>query len=530
MKQWIGILLLSGTVAYAAPKPNIIVILADDMGFSDLGCYGSEIPTPNLDALAADGLRFTRFYNTGRCSPSRTALLTGLYSQQAGIGLLTEDKKQPGYRGQLNDQCVTLAEVLGSAGYFTAISGKWHVGHDNGKEPGPWVRGFQRSLNAAKGAFYYGHGNGSTLFLDGEEIAASDERLPENWYVTDLWTTYSLKFIDEAIQEEKPFMLYLPHIAPHFPLQAPADEIEQFRGNYKMGWDELRKSRYAKQIELGIIDESWPLSKRPDDVPAWDSLSAEEQDRFDHMMAVYAAVVAHLDKSIGDLVSGLKERGVLDNTLILFMSDNGGSGEPTWKGLSIGDPTQPDSRWLCGAGWAYAQCTPFYRYKRYNHEGGISTPLIAHWPAGIVAKGELRNQMSHLIDVMPTVVELGGATYPEQYKGHQILPMEGTSLVPTFGNKPLDREVLYWEHMRNAAMRVGDMKLVREGGNGAWELYDMAKDRTEQNNLARKHPEQVQTMAAKWNIWANRANVLPYPGGGKANKSKKSESAKRSAD
>ncbi len=519
--------LVSSAIAAETQRPNVIVILVDDMGFSDVGCYGGEIPTPNIDALANGGLRFTRFYNTGRCSPSRASLLTGLYSHQTGIGLLVADQRLPGYRGQLNRQCATIPEVLGAAGYFTAMSGKWHLGHHNGLEPGPWMRGFDRSLNAASGGFYYPSEPKSELFLNGEAIGDDDSRLPENWYTTDLWTTYGLKFIDEALDERKPFFLYLAHNAPHFPLQATAEEIAQFRGKYGMGWDKLRKQRYAKQMELGIIDENWPLSRRPSDVPAWDSLSAEEQDKSDHMMAVYAAVVAHLDRSIGDLVSGLNKRHVLDNTLILFMSDNGGSGEPNAKGMFIGDPTKANSHWLCGAGWAYAQCTPFYRYKRYCHEGGIATPLIAHWPQGISSKGELRKQPGHLIDLMPTLVELSGADYPETLNGTSVLPMEGKSLVPAFNDQPIERGNVFWEHMGNAAIRDGDMKLVREKRSGDWELYDMSKDGTEQNDLAVRHPERVQSLSKQWQAWANRTQVLPAPGSGKTKKSKRLKNASK---
>src|SRR4051812_24343126 len=308
-----------------AKRPNIVLVLVDDMGFSDLGCYGSEIPTPNLDALAAGGLRFTQFYNTGRCCPTRASLLTGLYSHQTGVGHMVEDQGAPGYRGRLNDQCATFAEELNPAGYFTAMTGKWHVGQEHGVSPAS--RGFQRSLNAPAGGFYQAGSPRAKLFLNGEAIANDDARLPQGWYTTDLWTTFGLKFIDEAREAKKPFFLYLAHNAPHFPLQAPAEEIAKFRGQYKAGWDALRLQRQAKQIQLGIVDQAWPLAPRPDAVKAWEGLTEEQRDRFDHIMAVYAAVVSRMDHAVGDLVAGLKERGVLDNTLILFMSDNGGNAE-----------------------------------------------------------------------------------------------------------------------------------------------------------------------------------------------------------
>jgi arylsulfatase len=383
----------------AAEKPNIIVILVDDMGFSDIGCYGSEIPTPNLDALAAGGLRFTQFYNTGRCCPTRASLMTGLYSHQTGVGHMTQDKGALGYRGRLNDQCATFAEELKPAGYFTAISGKWHVGQEAGVTP--WSRGFDRSLNAPAGGFYLPASPRAKLFLNGEALTNDDPRLPKDWYSTDLWTTFGLKFIDEAKAANKPFFLYLAHNAPHFPLQAPAADIAKFRGKYQAGWDAIRLQRHAKQIELGIVDKAWPAAPRPAAINAWDSLTAAEQDRFDHLMAVYAAVVSRMDDSIGNLVAGLKQRGMFDNTLILFMSDNGGNAESGPRGRTDGDPTAAESNWFCGESWAFLQNTPFRRYKHFNHEGGIATPLIAHWPLGIAAKNELRPQPAHLIDAHP---------------------------------------------------------------------------------------------------------------------------------
>jgi arylsulfatase A-like enzyme len=526
----LAIFLLFGSAlsARAAEKPNIIVILVDDMGFSDLGCYGSEIPTPNLDALGANGLRFTQFYNTGRCCPTRAALLTGLYSHQAGVGHMTEDKNQPGYRGRLNDSCVTIAEVLKPAGYFTAMSGKWHVGQNFGVAPSN--RGFDRSLNAAAGGFYFPTGPRAELFLNGEKIANDDPRLPANWYSTDLWTTFGLKFIDEAREAKKPFYLHLCYNAPHFPLQAPAEDIAKFRGKYKAGWGAIRDARYAKQTQLGVIDTAWDKSPRPKEVQAWKDVPAEEQDRFDHLMATYAACVHHMDKAVGDLVSGLKQRGVLDNTLILFMSDNGGNAESGPKGRTEGDPTTGRSNWFCGESWAFVENTPFRLFKHYNHEGGISSPLIVHWPAGIAAKGELRSQPGHLIDIMATCVDVGGAVYPKAFHGKDITPMEGRSLRPAFAGKPVEREALFWEHEGNAAVRVGDDKLVRFGKGGAWELYDMKTDRTELHNLAAAQPDKAKALAEKWQTWAERAHVVPYPdGGGKEGKGNKGKAKKGKA-
>jgi arylsulfatase len=497
----------------AARKPNIIVILVDDMGWSDISCYGSEIPTPNLDRLAANGIRFTQFYNTARCCPTRASILTGLYPHQAGVGHMTEDSGTPGYRGRLNDQCVTLAEVLRGGGYFTAMTGKWHVGQEHGVTP--WGRGFDRSLNAPAGGFYYAGGNKARLFLDGKELANDDPVLPKNWYTTDLWTDFALRFIDESLPTKKPFFLYLAHNAPHFPLQAPAEEIAKFRGKYLIGWDKLREERHKRQIAAGLVDKAWALSPRPPEVKPWDQCSAEEKDRFDLIMAIYAAVVAHMDASVGRLVEGLQNRGLLDNTLILFLSDNGGNAESGPSGTLKGEPPGgPASTVFCGQSWATLQNTPFRRYKHYNHEGGISTPLIAHWPAGIPARGELRHQPGHLIDIMATCADVGAAPYPKEFNGQPIQPMEGKSLVPAFANKPIQRDALYWEHEGNAAVRVGDYKLVRKGGGGAWELYDLVKDRTELGDLAGRMPDKVKELAAKWNAWAERCHVLEKKAGG----------------
>ena len=518
LRAFIALLALAAS-SWAATKPNIVVILVDDMGFSDIGCYGSEIPTPNIDALARNGLRFTQFYNTARCCPTRAALLTGLYAHQAGVGHMVENQKLPGYVGHLNDSCVTMAEVLRPAGYFTAMSGKWHVGQNQGVTPKS--RGFDRSLNAPAGGFYYAESPRAELYLDGEKIANDDPRLPKGWYTTDLWTTFGLKFVDEALAAKKPFYLHLCHNAPHFPLQAPKADIEKFLGKYRLGWEDVRARRYARQLEMGLIDKQWASSPLPAAITPWKDVPAAEQERFDHLMATYAAVVYRMDKAIGDLVEGLRQRGALDNTLILFMSDNGGNAESGAKGRTDGDPSDGKSQWYCGESWAYAENTPFRLYKHFNHEGGVSTPLIAHWPAGIAAKNEFRRQPGHLIDVMATVVEVSGATYPKEFNGKPILPMEGRSLVPAFTDQPIQRDALFWEHEGNAAVRVGDLKLVRQGRNGPWELYDLKVDRTELHDLAKSQPEKAKELAALWLAWAERAHVLPAPGAGGGKKKAK---------
>jgi len=498
----------------AAGKPNIVVILVDDMGWSDIGCFGGEIPTPHVDALAKNGLRFTQFYNTARCCPTRASVLTGLYPHQAGVGHMMQDKGEtyPGYRGHLNDHCVTIAEVLRGAGYFTIMTGKWHVGQERGVTP--WTRGFERSLNAAAGGFFFPDSPRTDLFLNGENVGRRGGPLPDDWYSSDLWTDFGLKFIDESLAAGKPFFLYLAHNAPHFPLQAPQEDIARFRGKFKAGWDELREDRYARQKEMGLIDPTWPLSPRPDPVKAWDLLTPEQQDRFDHIMAIYAAVMARMDAAVGRLIAGLEQRGVLDNTLVFFLSDNGGNAESGPDGRLEGRlPGDAASTVFCGQSWATLMNTPFRRYKHFTHEGGISTPLIVHWPAEIPEsiRGRLCHQPGHLVDIMATCVDVSGAEYPREFKGQPIQPLEGVSLRPALAGQPLDRkQPLFFEHEGNRGIRDGDWKLVATGPDGPWELYNLKSDRTEQQDLAAQHPEKVRQLLDQWEAWARRANAIPW--------------------
>ena len=506
----------SSSAAQAADRPNIVIILVDDMGFSDLGCYGSEIPTPNIDALAAGGVRFTQFYNTARCSPTRASLLTGLYPHQAGMGHL-DSEVHPGSKGttgRLRDDCVTIAEVLKDAGYLTCMTGKWHLGQQHGTPP--WEQGFDRSLNSPSGGIYFRkQPYRPEIFLNGEKKIKDDPMFGKQWYSTDLWADWGLKFVDEAIDADQPFFLYLANCAPHFPLMAPKKDIERYRGKYMQGWSELREARHERQKELGIVDPAWPLSELPPDVPEWDSLSDKEKERFDHMMAIYAAMLDVVDRNVGKVVAHLKERGQLDNTLILFLSDNGGNAESGPRGIYEGkNPGGPNSRVFLGQNWATLNNTPLRRYKHFTHEGGISTPLIAHWPAGIAndRNGKLERQPGHLVDVMATVVDVTGAKYPTEYKGHEIQPMEGVSLRPALAGEDLEREnPIYWEHEGNRAIRRGKWKAVMKL-KGPWELYDIVADRTEQHDLVDKQPELAKELIAEWEAWAKRADVGPWPG------------------
>jgi arylsulfatase A-like enzyme len=505
-------------------RPNVVVILVDDMGWSDLGSYGGEISTPHLDALAAGGLRFTQFYVTPRCSPSRASLLTGLYPHQAGMGHLDNvvHEGSSGTTGRLNDRSVTIAEVLREAGYFTAMAGKWHLGQQNGSPP--WQRGFDRVLNIRAGGIFFPNQNfqggdeltkrgQEPLYLDGRPIARDSPELGQNWYTTFLWTDFALKFVDEAKKNGKPFFLYIPHNAPHFPLMAPPELIAKHRGKYKAGWDRLRNARYRRQIEMGVIQARWPLSPREPDSPAWDSLSPETQDRFDQLMAVYAAMIEAVDTSVGTLVEGLRARGALDDTLIVFLSDNGGNAESGPGGRVEGSPPGgPDSNLYLGMNWAALTTTPFRRFKHFTHEGGIATPLIAHWPQGIRRRNALEHQPGHLIDLMATIVDVTGATYPGEFKGSAIQPMEGVSLHPAFAGGRIRRtRPIFWEHEGNRAVRSGRWKLVSRYPDG-WELYDMTADRVERNDVARRHTDIVRKLAAEWEAWAKRANVDRWAG------------------
>lgn len=511
----------------AKATPNIVIILADDLGFADLGRYGSEIETPNLDKLAANGVRFTQFYNTPRCCPSRAALLTGLYPQQAGVGNMTEDRKLPGYRGHLNERCVTIAQLLRSAGYRTLMVGKWHLGN-----PGPIVNGFEE---------YFGLFDGFDSFWKPKPYVRRPEGRPlrkyeeGKFFATDAFTDYALDFLAEARQERgRPWFLYLAHTAPHFPLHAHEEDIARYEERYRKGWDAVRVERHARQKTMGLIDPSWPLSPRSDYLhkfsqeqrknPAWDSLDADRRADLARRMAVYAAMVDRMDRNIGRLVNNLTRHGELDNTLIMFLSDNGGSAE--WDAFGFDNKSGPDnilhkgadlktiggpgSYVSAGSGWGNAQNTPFRWYKHHCYEGGVSTPFIAHWPARITARGELRTQVSHLIDVMPTCLDAAGSTYPQELPGKKLLPLEGRSLVSAFDNRPASDRTLFWEHEGNRAVRDGKWKLVANKGR-AWELYDLEKDRVEMNDVAGQQPQRVADMAQQWQNWARRAQVYPSP-------------------
>ncbi len=550
-------------------SPNIILIMSDDMGYSDIGCYGSEIETPVLDGLAENGVRFSQFYNTARCCPTRASLLTGLYPAQTGMGFMTSDEGQPGYRGEIGRQCVTIAEVLKPAGYRNYMTGKWHVARnlkdiDSLKYNWPLQRGFDKFYGTIIGA-------GSlwdpwTLTRGNEFISplADPEYKPqEKWYYTDAISDNAVMYIEEHMQKsaDQPFFMYVSYTAAHWPLHAPEDEIALHKGKYDEGFETIREKRYQKLIDLKLIDENWPMSEQ---VAEWDTMQNKEW----HIrnMEVYAAMISRMDKGIGRIVDKLKSSGQLENTLILFLQDNGGCAETlNWISRKnefdeltdqpVYEPMRQDelqtqmfpkqnrdgfpvvvmgkkvmagsdeTYHAYGPNWANVSNTPFRMYKHWVHEGGISTPLIAHWPEKIKSKGEIRRQPGHLIDIMATITDISGADYPKEYNGNEIVPVQGKSLLGVLtDNKEIERDAIYFEHEGNRGLRYRKWKLVSRAYPQAgkfrntdeipmaqWALFDMEKDRTEMNNLADEYPEMVKAMAEKWQKWAVETNTIPKP-------------------
>jgi arylsulfatase A-like enzyme len=512
-------LLASVSPSDAAPaaRPNIVLIMADDMGYSDLGCYGGEIETPSLDALAADGLRFTQFYNTARCCPTRASLLTGLHPHQTGIGWMTNDPEDPdrfdqgefGYRGFLNRNCVTIAEVLRPAEYQTLMVGKWHVGYAR-PELWPTARGFDRYYGLLAGAANYYRPEGGRGLFDGDQPVTIDR---DDYYLTDDFTDHAVQFIAEA-ERDRPFFLYLAYTAPHWPLHAPEETIAKYRGKYDAGWDELRRTRYERMQQLGLIKPEWKLPHRAG--RAWDDVRPAKQRDMAERMAIYAAQVDRMDQGIGRVVAALRAAGQLDNTLILFLSDNGGCAEGDDAGGGTHEQLNDREAPLFvtyGRCWANASNTPFRRFKHFTHEGGISTPLIAHWPAGIEDRGAWREQPGYLPDLMATFVELAGAEYPREFAGHEIPPLEGASLTGAFRNEPAAERFMFWEHEGHRAVRRGPWKAVSMKRDGDWELYNLAADRAEQTDLAKSEPEKLAELTTAWDHWSWRCHVQPYAEG-----------------
>jgi arylsulfatase A-like enzyme len=547
----LGVLGGTASAGEGAPRPNLVIILADDMGYSDLGCYGGEIETPQLDALAAHGLRFTQFYNAARCCPTRASLLTGLHPHQAGIGHMMEDRGHEGYRGNLNRRCVTLAEALKPAGYRTYAVGKWHVTPGQtasalaDRRNWPLQRGFDRFYGTIHGAGSYW--DPSALTRDNTPVTAAHdpEYRPESYYYTDAITDHAVRFVREHARDHdrQPFLLYVAYTAAHWPMHAREPDIAKYRGRYRDGYEAVRNARWSRLRQLGIASPEWTPAPLVGDWSQVRDRAFEER-----CMEVYAAMVDRMDQGIGRLVQTLKDQGRLDDTLILYLQDNGacaennGRGQPSppradrptlppmaldapqfgsqprqtrdgWpvrQGIGV-LPGPPDTYIAYGRNWANVGNTPFREYKHWTHEGGISTPLIAHWPAVIPKsrQGRLETQPGQLVDIMATCLDVAGASYPTEHAGQPVDPLEGTSLRPAFLGEPLARiHPLVWEHEGNRAIRDGPWKLVARE-NQPWELYHLDSDRGEQRDLAPTEPDRVRRMAAAWESWAARARVLP---------------------
>ncbi len=540
-------------------RPNVVLILVDDMGFSDIGCYGGEIRTPNVDRLANGGVRFSQFYNTARCSPSRASLLTGLHPHQTGIGILTNDDRPRGYCGTINDRCVTMAEVLKAAGYATCLSGKWHLANEM-REPNdawPTRRGFDRFFGTLTGC--------GSFFQPGTltrgEVNVEDEALRSDFFYTDAISAEAAGFIRdrESRSAGQPFFLYTAYTAPHWPLHAREEDVAKYRGVFDEGWDVLRERRLARLRELGILDDSASLSDRDPTQPAWDE--AEHKEWQARRMEVYAAQIDRMDQGVGKILAALEETRELDNTMFIFLSDNGASEEALplvkleqfkqrsdilrvrardGREVRVGNepsivPGPEDTYSSYGRAWANLSNTPFRFYKQWTHEGGIATPFIVHWPQGDLHSGSVVRAPAQLVDVLPTVLEATAAPYPGQFKARAIIPYEGRSLLPALRGQSISDATLYWEHTGNAAVRRGCWKLVRahpevkqywaqnaqpaarppqrppvQDQSYTWELYDLSSDRSEIDDVAVQHPEIVAELSRAWQAWADRVGVITF--------------------
>lgn len=479
-------------------RPNIVLMMADDLGFSDIGCYGSEIPTPNLDRLADGGVQFGNFANTSRCCPSRASLMTGKYSHQVGLGAMTYKGKGPAYQGQLSSQVKTLPESLRDAGYATAMVGKWHMTRSGTIDDGPngswpWQRGFDRFYGSMEGAKNYFQ---PKWVFDGK---AEVKEFDAGYYYTDAVSTRAAKWIHEQ-PASQPLFLYVAFYAPHFPLQAPTDAIEKHRGRYAAGWDELRNQRFERQKSIGIIPGVAKLSARPSDVPAWDSLSEKLRDDLDLRMATYAAQVELLDAGVGRVLKAVEDSGRSDNTLVIFLSDNGAasSGGPFGDGPieKVGGPDAP-IRTTYGKGWATLSNTPYREHKANTHQGGVMAPLIVRWPAVVQPNGRPRFDVAHIVDIVPTCLAAASADIDSA-------ELEGIDLL---GNQRGVDDALFFEHEKSRAMRRGDWKLVNKAKTQQWELYNLKDDPTEQHDLSVSMPDRAGELQRLWLQWADRCQV-----------------------
>lgn len=538
---------LSGCGSSGPARPNVVLIVADDMGYSDLGSYGGEIDTRHLDSLARHGLRFTQFYNTSRCCPTRASLMTGLYPHRAGVGGMTFDRGLPGYRGHLTDEAVTVARVLGEAGYRTGMVGKWHLSVTeplegtaahrswlaNQEVHGPFSAVESYPVNRGFDDFY-GNIWGVVNYFDPFSLVDGErpvESVPEDYYHTDAINDSAAAYVRRYAEGNRPFFLYVAHTAPHWPLHAPEEAIEKYEGTYDAGWSAVRRARYRRMVEIGIVDSA--TAPLPDRIAPERRWAANPDSVWDaRAMTVHAAMVDRMDRGIGRILRALEETGEMRNTLILFLSDNGASPErpseygpgfdrpgETREGETIRYPTEkevlpgPETVFAgIGPKWANVANAPFRYWKATEYEGGVATPLIAHWPAGIeVRGGTIVDAPGHVTDVMATLVELGETNYPSRARGTEITPTEGRSLVPLFEGSDRSRvDTLYFEHQGRRAVRAGDWKAVAME-DAPWELYDLSVDRTETRDLADAHPDRLDSLTERWERWARENQVLPRP-------------------
>lgn len=525
------------TTSVPARPPNVLLILADDMGFSDIGCYGGEIRTPNLDRLGREGVRFSQAYNAARCCPTRASLLTGQYPHRAGVGHMVSNLGTPAYQGFLREDCVTIAEALQAAGYHTWMTGKWHVGGNQApnvpatwrpgtsEQPGPLDRGFARFFGTLGGAGSYYR---PPMLMNQRQFVVPGG---EPFYYTDEIGRHACDFIRNAAGSSAPFFGYVAFTAPHWPLHALPEDIERYRTRYRDGWDALRAERFAAVRREGLLPADQKLPPRDEHAPAWETLDPQRREWESLRMAVYAAMLDRLDQNVGRILECLEATGRRDNTLVIFLADNGGCAEefppdgrnvaryhlPTSRGTlpRMGnnpaiEPGPEDTFQSYGLPWANASNTPFRRFKIWTHEGGIATPLILNHPALNSRDGRIVDAPCHIIDLMPTILELTGAAYPDERDGRAVQPLPGRSLVAAAkGDNAAGERTLFWEHSGNRAVRVGNLKLVSEYGSG-WELYDLARDRSETRNLAAERPGEVAALARRWDAWAAEVGVRDW--------------------
>jgi len=514
-------------------RPDVVVILADDMGYSDIGCFGGEIQTPHIDRIGREGVRLTQFYNTARCSPSRASLMTGLHPHQVGVGILNFDDAPDGYPGDLAEESVTIAEALREAGYATYLSGKWHLSSDMDTPNDSWPtrRGFERFFGTLEGAgsFY------QPRTLTRQETNVEEEGEDPSFFYTDATSEQAVRFIEEHDRDraDDPFFLYLAYTAPHWPLHAHEDDIDRYQGRFDAGWDRLRQERLDRLVKEGLLEGGTELAERDPRVPAWDDAADKEWEA--RRMEVYAAQVDRMDQGVGQVLDTLARLGRLDNTLVVFLSDNGGCAEemppesvkdfvtafvPLKEQTREGETVVPGNvpglmpgseatYQSYGRSWAHLSNTPFREYKHWVHEGGIATPLLVRWPEGIDASVRpVLDRPFQLVDVLPTVLDAAGAAYPERRGDVAVPPAEGRSMLPALRGGDGPEADLFWEHEGNSAVRSGSWKLVRKHGL-PWELFDLSVDRTEQHDRAVDHPELVADLESRYEAWAQRCGVIP---------------------